>query len=126
MVSLAAARHRDADACGDHRGYVVSTRHGAPTSSIDWLASAMAALDVLARRLQDAEFVAAESRDANAFSAKPSRSRAAERLQQAVADGMAERVVDVLEAVEIDEEDRRAARRSSARRPARVAAPRGT
>ena len=55
---------------------------------------------------QDGELVAAEPGDRVAARRRRSRSRLADLAQQLVADVVAERVVDLLEAVEVDQEDR--------------------
>ena len=52
------------------------------------------------------EFVAAETRDEFAGRRRSSRSRSATAQQRQVAGGMAPDVVDLLEAVEVDAEDR--------------------
>ena len=91
---------RDADAGADHD--LVAAHLVGPADGLDQLRGERARLVGIAeRRLHDGEFVAAQTRHQIAV-AQAAAQAVGDRLQQLVADRVAERIVDALEVVEIE------------------------
>ena len=103
-VSAVARTDRDADAGADH-GLMAVDIVGLADQPMTRCARAVASVGVRDRRLHDDEFVAAHPRDRVGL-ADQAAQPVGDHLQQLVAGGMAERIVDGLELVEIEMVDR--------------------
>ena len=114
-VAAVARRQRDADAGADHHLVAARSRRSRPGSATMRSASAPASFGLAERVLQHHELVAAEAGD-DVGAAHQRAQPVGDRAQQRVAARMAERVVDLLELVEVDEQDGERPAASQARR----------